>query len=218
MFENFPNILATPPQSFKRAPLPCPLPARPSQIEGEKVTTPSPELPLPAGKCPLGLHFLEYNWIVREMVRAAQMLVAASLCSFSVGCVPILKKHIVHYGVQGKLTDVATGLSIGKTNASIVVDRREFNRKTNHGGEFKVPPETHYFWTWLGGPWRMDATNAVIEISLHGYEPYGWTFTVRSPSSEVPVPPDKDWLCGSYIVLGDVEMKKRGPNFANPRP
>jgi len=116
--------------------------------------------------------------------------------------------------VQGRLTDAASGVPIGKSRVSIVVDGRKFDRKTNRRGEFKVVPEMHHFWTWLGGPMWMNATRASVEIALDNYAPYQSAFIVRSESAEVPVPPDQDRLDGSYIVLGNIEMKKREPDGA----
>jgi hypothetical protein len=53
-----------------------------------------------------------------------------------------------------------------------------------------------------------------VEISLDDYAPYRSAFIVSSESAEVPVGPDEDRLDGSYIVLGNIELKKREPDGA----
>ncbi len=146
------------------------------------------------------------------MSSSAPIFVLAAICGFAVGCVPIQKKSIVHYGVQGRLTNAASGAPLERSHISIVVDGREFDRKTNHRGEFKVAPEMHHFWTWLGGPMWMDATRATVEISLQGCTPYHRTFMLRSEGIEVPVALDQDRLEGGYVLLGDIEIKKREPD------
>jgi hypothetical protein len=101
---------------------------------------------------------------------------------------------------------------LGKSHVSVVVDGREFDRKTNRRGEFSVAPDMHHFWTWLGGPIWMDATNATVGISMIDYTAYQSTFAVLSMDPDVPVAPDRDRLQGSYIMLGDILMKKREPD------
>src|SRR5690349_3405864 len=68
---------------------------------------------------------------VRTMSRSSRILAVVALCGLTVGCVPIPKKSVVHYGVEGRLTDGASGTAIPKDRISIVVDGREFSRKTN---------------------------------------------------------------------------------------
>lgn len=152
--------------------------------------------------------------VVRAMSPSAFILALVVLCGLAVGCVPLPKNSVVHYGVRGRLTDAASGLPIGKSHVSIVVDERKFDRTTNGRGEFKVVPEMHHFWTWLGGPMWMNATRASVEISLSDYAPYQSAFTVGRERAEGPAPPDQDRLDGSYIVLGDIQMKRREPNGA----
>jgi hypothetical protein len=142
-------------------------------------------------------------------------LAVVAFCGLAVGCVPIPKKSVAHYGVEGRLTEAATGAPMRKAHASIVVDGRELNRKTNGQGEFKVSPEMHHFWTWLGGPMWGDAKRATVEITLVGCAPYHRTFVVQSESFDIPVAPDQDRLKGSYVMLGDIEMKQREPSGAS---
>ena len=143
------------------------------------------------------------------MSRTFYILTVVTLCGLAAGCVPLPKKSVVHYGMEGRLTDADSGLPISKTNLSVIVDGREFKAKTNRRGQFKVAPEMQHFWTWLGGPMWMDATRATVEISLAGWDPYQRTFIVQSESAEAPVPPDHDRLHRSYIALGSIELKKR---------
>ena len=136
------------------------------------------------------------------------------LCGLAAGCVPIPKQSVVRYGVQGRLMDAATGAPIARSHATLTVDGQEFDRKTNRRGEFKVSPDLHHFWTWLGGPMWMNATRATVDIAFDEYRPYHKTFVVRTESLDVPVPPDQDRLSGNYITIGDIEMKKRQPDGA----
>jgi hypothetical protein len=151
------------------------------------------------------------------MSRCVRVLAVVAVCAMAVGCVPIREKAVVHYGVRGRLLDASTGEPVAKTRVSVLVDGRNFDRKTSGRGEFKVSPEMHHFWTWLGGPVWMNATGANVEIALEGYSAYRKAFVVRSPSPDVPVPPDQDRLDGSYIALRDIEMKKREQDGAANR-
>ena len=129
---------------------------------------------------------------------------ALSVCA--TGCVPIPKKSVIHYGVQGRLTDAVSGKPIGKSHLVIIVDGRAFDRKTNSRGQFRVPPEMHPFWTWLGGPMWLDATRTTAEISLHGRTRFQKTFIVREERPYTIAPPDVDQLQGGYVMLGDVAV------------
>ena len=148
------------------------------------------------------------------MSRSGRILVVVALCGLAAGCVPIPKQSVVRYGVQGRLTDATSGMPIAKSHVSIMVDGQGFDRKTNRRGEFKVRPEMHHFWTWLGGPMWMNATRATVDIASDDYGPYHRTFLVRTESLDVPVPPDQDRLSGNYLIIGDIEMQKRQPDGA----
>ncbi len=143
------------------------------------------------------------------MSRSTCLLVVIVLCGIAVGCIPVPKKTVAHYGVEGRLTDAATGAPIAKSRVSIWVDGQEFKKKTNPRWEFKVAFDMHHFCTWLGGPWWADATRAAVDIAIDGYTPYQRTFVVRSESLDVPLPPDQGRLKESFVMLGEIEMKRR---------
>jgi hypothetical protein len=143
------------------------------------------------------------------MSRNTHALAVVFLCGLLMGCVPLPRKTVARYGVEGRLTDAATGEPIAKSRVFVLVDSQEFNKRTNRRGEFRVAPQMHHFWTWLGGPWWPDATRATVDITFDNYAPYHRTFIVRSEAPDVPVPPDHDQLKGVYITLGDVEMRGR---------
>ena len=151
------------------------------------------------------------------MERKAQIVTVIGLCGLMAGCIPVPKKSVAHYGVEGRLTDASNGEPIAKARVSVAVDGREFSKTTNRSGEFKVAPEMHHFWTWLGGPMWMDATRSTVNIASDGYVSYHKTLVVRSESADVPVPPDQDQLKGNYIALGNVGMKKREQDGAANR-
>ena len=150
---------------------------------------------------------------VRTMSRNAYIVTVVALCGLMMGCIPVPKKSVVRYGVEGRVADAASGQPIAKARISVAVDGREFSKKTNREGAFKVAPEMHHFWTWLGGPMWMDATRATVQISVAGYAPYDRTFIVRSEGLDAPVP-DKDRLEGSYLLLDEIGMKKGEPGGA----
>ena len=146
------------------------------------------------------------------MSRSFHVLAVVALCGLVVGCVPLPKKTVARYGVEGRLTDAASGEPIAKSHVYVVVDGQKFERKTDRRGEFKLTPEMHHFWTWLGGPWWPDATRATVEIAFDGYASYHRIFVVRTESPDAPVPPDQSRLRGAYISLGDIGMKRREPD------
>jgi hypothetical protein len=143
------------------------------------------------------------------MNRNTHILVVAGLCGMLVGCIPLPRKTVARYGVEGRLTDAATGEPIAKRHVSVKVDGQKFDKKTNRQGEFKAPPDMYHFWTWLGGPWWPDATRATVEITFVGYAPYHRTFVVKTETPDVPLPPDYIVLNGNYITLGEIGMKRR---------
>ena len=93
------------------------------------------------------------------MSRNSHILAVVVFGVLVVGCVPLPKKTVVRYGIEGRLTDARSGEPIAKRPVCVVVDGQEYNRKTNRRGEFKLAPDMHHFWTWLGGPWWPDATD-----------------------------------------------------------
>ncbi len=141
------------------------------------------------------------------IMRSAPVLALVALCVAAVGCIPVPKKTVARYGVEGRLTDSASRAPIGSRHVSIAVDGARFDRKTNRRGEFRVKPRFHRFWTWLGGPMWMSATRVTVEISLDGRVPYRRTFSV-SMEPDMLVPPDRDRLKGNYVALGDIELTK----------
>ena len=100
-------------------------------------------------------------------------------------------------------------MPVARHHVVVTVDDKQFEKKTNPKGEFKTAPESHHFFTWLGGPMRMNATRATIDIVFDGYVPYHRVLIVRTESPDMPLPPDKDRLSGRFIILGDIEMRKR---------
>jgi len=134
-----------------------------------------------------------------------------------VGCVPVPKKTVARYGVEGRLTDAVSGEPITKSPFCVVVEGKAFSKETNRRGEFKLAPKMHHFWTWLGGPWLPEATRANVLITFDGYAPYQRTFVVRTEYPDVPVPPDLDRLKGCYITLGDIQMRRREQDGAANR-
>ncbi len=153
--------------------------------------------------------FRAIDWRDGEIM--LKLLALVALCVVAVGCVPCPAKSMVHYGVEGQLRDAASGMPIGRRHVFVVVDGRKFDRTTNRRGEFKVAPEMRHFWTWLGGPWCMDAPGATLEISLDDYALYQRTFVVRSTTFDAPVTPDQRLVRGRCLMLGDIIMKKRDP-------
>jgi hypothetical protein len=137
------------------------------------------------------------------MSHNAHTFAAFALCGLAVGCVPLPKKTVAHYGVQGRLLDAASRAPIEKVHTTIAVDGREFERKTNHQGEFTVSPEWQHFWTWLGGPWWPSARAATVDIAIDGYTPHHEDLKVEAATPR-----------SGYMLLGDIEMNKRQPDAA----
>ena len=136
------------------------------------------------------------GWAHVAMSRTSFILVLLAIPWLVSGCVPIPKKAVVRYGVQGILVDAATGATLAKNHVFVTSDGNQFKAKTNGKGEFKVRPEMHHFWTWLGGPMWRDATRVTVDISLDGYIPYRKTFIVKTESPEAQVPSDQACLFG----------------------
>jgi hypothetical protein len=140
------------------------------------------------------------------------------LCMLTVGCVPLPTNSVVHYGVRARVVDAESRMPVARRHVIVTVDNCRFDRKTNQNGEFEIAPEVHSYFTWLGGPMWMNATRARVEIEFDGYVPYHRVLVVRSESLDMALPPDKDRLSGRFIVLGDIEIKKRhvdGPEIGS---
>ena len=140
------------------------------------------------------------------MKASAQVLPVFFLCAVAVGCIPIPAKTVARYGVQARLVDATNGVPLAKVFLSVSIDGHECNRKTNRDGEFRVPPDWQHFWTWLGGPWRSSTNSATVDIASPGYVSYH-EMIVAEPSSRQD----------GYIMLGDIDMKRRQPYGAANR-
>jgi hypothetical protein len=128
----------------------------------------------------------------------------------SSGCIMYPAKAIVHYGVKGTIVDTATDRPLAKSPVAVTVDGRQYNRKTNRHGRFRIPPETDWYWTWtLCGPVYPSAEQAIVQAEIEGYERFQTVALAKRPWAQTNAVLSE--VEGTYLLLDRIKMERCQP-------
>lgn len=107
-------------------------------------------------------------------------LPAWTACLAVAGCSPVAT--VERYGVEATLVDRGNGEPLRRSAVAVRVDGVGFERRTDRTGEFRVPPQRKWYWSWLGGPAWLSDPEAEVEIRCEGFEPlrFGWSRHLRN--------------------------------------